>query len=83
MVESRSSHIKYQIEHGSEQVMISVPLCAVVARVDAGFARGQGENQPASANIDGGELQYVMKELSIGLWILAVQHQVRGIDHGS
>src|SRR6185312_1152256 len=53
-----------------------------VRRMHSHFSRGQLEDQPVVPGIDVRVLQHVTEELSVGAGILAVEHDVRGLDHG-
>src|SRR6202030_917370 len=53
----------------------------LIGRVDCGFSRRQGENQPAMTCIHGFETEDIAEEGAVGLGILTVDNYVSAGDH--
>jgi hypothetical protein len=53
----------------------------LIGRVDRGFSRRQGKNQPAMTCIHGFETEDIAEEGAVGLGILTVDNYVSARDH--
>src|SRR5262249_48020206 len=75
--------VAHEIEYGSQLAMAAVQHLPVgfIVRMDAGFRRGQLEDQPTASGVDGRELENVAKEGAIGLGIVAVEKDVSADQH--
>ena len=67
---------------GVEVVAHQVEVVAgFVAGVEGDLGRGQGEDQPALAGVDGVETEDFIEELAVGVGVLAVHDDVSAYKH--
>ena len=54
---------------------------AWVGGVDGDLGGGESEDEPAVADVDVGETQYVLEERAVGCGVLGVDDEMRAVDH--
>jgi hypothetical protein len=73
----QGSHFAFQIvAHEIEFVSATI-----IGRVDCGFCRRQGEDQPAMTGIHGSETEDITKKCAVRLRVLTVDNYVSARDH--
>ena len=72
--------VAHEVEVGGKQAGLGGRrLRRVAQRVERGLGRRQAEDQPAAAGVDGGQLEDVAEEGSIGLRVGAVEEDVGAV----
>src|SRR5215469_4638403 len=74
--------LAHEVEYRSQLAMAAVLPVGFIGRMDAGFRRGQLEDQPTASGVHGRELENDAKARAIGLGIVAVEKDVSAGEHG-
>src|SRR5690349_2963556 len=76
--------VTHQVQDAAQQLVAGMTLGRVsVGRMEGGFRRRHGENQPAATRIHGRKTEDIMKENPIRLGIFAVKEKMSTENHAA